>query len=122
MKLEVWVYGELTRFVGEDGAYIRLDLDLPEGTTIGRLLDVIGLPTEERGLTFVNGAISAFPGLQPDLGHPLHDGDRVGIFPEVSMLPFHYREGAPVVEELAEAIRAMGSKGVAHDFSGRGAG
>ncbi len=116
MKLEVWVYGELTRFVGDEAAFARFDLDLPAGTTIGKLLEIIGLPTEERGLTFVNGAISAFPGLQPDLHHPLHDGDRVGIFPEISMLPFHYREGAPVVEELADVLRSMGAKGIAHDF------
>jgi molybdopterin converting factor small subunit len=119
VKLEVWVYGELTRFTGKEGAYARFDLDIPEGTTIGGLLETIGVPTEERGLTFVNGAISAFPGLQPDLGHTLHDGDRVGIFPEVSMLPFHYREGAPVVEELADAIQEMGVKGIAHDFRER---
>ncbi len=116
MRLEVWVYGDLTRFVGDEGAFVRLDLDLPEGVTIGDLLETIGVPTEERGLTFVNGAISAFPGLQPDLQHSLHDGDRIGIFPEVSMLPFHYREGAPVVEELAEELREMGEKGIAHDF------
>jgi len=61
------------------------------------------MPTGERGVTFVNGQLSAMPGLQPDLGHILHDGDRVGFFDPKSMWPFQYRHGAAMIPEMAKA-------------------
>ena len=47
---------------------------------MANLLAHLKMPTEERGITFINGRLSAMPGLQPDLGHILLDGDRVGLF------------------------------------------
>ena len=58
----------------------------------------------ERGITFINGQLSAMPGLQPDLGHILKDGDRVAFFDLRSMWPFQYRHGAAVTEEMASAM------------------
>ncbi len=118
MKIDLWLYGELSRFSGDgkEKAFAHSEVEMPDGSTIGDLLGALGMPTEKRGLTFINGAISAMPGLQPDLCHVLHNEDRVGIFPEVSMLPFHYREGAPVVQEFADAVRKMGTNGIANDF------
>ncbi len=52
------------------------------------LLSYLAMPTEERGITFVNGELSAMPGLQPDLGHVLHDGDRVALFPPQEHVAF----------------------------------
>jgi hypothetical protein len=53
----------------------------------------LSLPTEERGLTFINGDLSAMPDLQPDLEHSLNDGDRVAFFHLQSMWPAQYRHG-----------------------------
>jgi len=119
VKIDLWLYGELSRYgneSGEERAFAHLFLELREGATVGNMLDVLGMPSEARGLTFINGAISSMPGLYPDLNHVLSDGDRVGIFPPVSMLPFHYREGAPVVKEMAGALEKMGTQGFAHDY------
>jgi len=44
------------------------------------------------------------PGLQPDLGHVLTNGDRVGIFDPKSMWPFQYRHGAAMTEKMARAM------------------
>jgi molybdopterin converting factor small subunit len=119
LRIEVWLYGELSKYANEDGkesAFAHRFLDVPQGSTIGDLLQELGMPSEARGLTFVNGAISSMPGLYPDLNHKLSENDRVGIFPPVSMLPFHYREGAPVVKEMADAITKLGTQGFAHDY------
>ncbi len=36
------------------------------------LLAQLGMPTAQRGITFINGKLSAMPGLQPDLDHVLN--------------------------------------------------
>ena len=48
------------------------------------------------------------PGLQPDLEHPLDDGDRVAFFHLRSMWPFQYRHGAARIPELAQAMDEEG--------------
>jgi hypothetical protein len=69
-------------------------MSLPEKSTLADLMERLGMPTLERGITFINGQLSAMPGLQPDLGHVLKDGDRVAFFDLKSMWPFQYRHGA----------------------------
>ncbi len=68
------------------------------------LLAPLGMPTEERGITFINGQLGAMPGLQPDLVHVMQDGDRIGIFDLESMWPFQYRDGAAMIGEMAGAM------------------
>ncbi len=46
------------------------------GTTVGRLVEDLGIPRKEAKLIFVNG-------IKQDLDTPLEGGDRVGIFPPV---------------------------------------
>ena len=77
--VDVWLYGAMARYGGSEAGpgYARCSLALPEGSTIADLLAHLSAPTEARGLTFINGQLSAMPGLQPDLAHPLADGDRV---------------------------------------------
>jgi sulfur carrier protein ThiS len=101
MKVEVWLYGELSRY-GENPqkGFASLNLELKEGITIAELLQTLKMPTEERGITFVNGNLSALPGLQPDLDQVLLDGDRISFFDHRSMWPFQYRHGAAMSEGL----------------------
>lgn len=104
MKIEVWLYGELSQY-GDERAqkgFASLSLDLQEGTTIAGLLDTLKMPTEKRGITFVNGNLSALPGLQPDLAQVLMDSDRISFFDHRSMWPFQYRHGAAMAEGLKE--------------------
>jgi hypothetical protein len=90
---------------------------LPEGSTIADLLAHLKMPTEDRGITFINGRLSAMPGLQPDLGHLLQDGDRVGFFDLKSMWPFQYRHGAMMTDEMARAMDAGKDQGLRHTYS-----
>jgi hypothetical protein len=75
------------------------------------------MPTEKRGITFINGRLSAMPGLQPDLGHILQDGDRVGFFDPKSMWPFQYRHGAMITDEMERVLGAEKDRALRHTYS-----
>ena len=102
ITVEVWLYGPLARYGGEAArkSHAKLNLSLPVGSRIRDVLKHLDLPTEERGITFINGDLSAMPGLQPDLDHPLEDGDRVAFFHLKSMWPAQYRDGAALAPGL----------------------
>lgn len=119
ITLDVWLYGVLARY-GKDadqGSHANLMARLPTGSTVADLLAQLGMPTAERGVTFINGDLSAMPGLQPDLGHVLHEGDRVALFDLKSMWPFQYRDGAAMVEEMRQATARSGDRGLHHSYS-----
>jgi hypothetical protein len=108
--VEVWLYGPLARYGGDAArkTHANLKLELPAGSRIRDVLDALGLPTEERGITFINGDLSAMPGLQPDLDQELADGDRVAFFHLKSMWPAQYRHGAGLAPGLESAVEERG--------------
>jgi len=118
IAVEVWLYGTLACYgdKAEQKSFVNLQVQLPEGSTMADLLACFGMPNEERGITFINGRLSAMPGLQPDLGHTLHDGDRVGLFDLKSMWPFQYRHGAMLTDEMAHAMDAEKDHGLHHTY------
>ncbi len=107
IKIEVWLYGPLSRYGGpaDQGSHAELHLELPAGTRMQELLAQLGLPLAEKGITFINRQLSDMPGLGADLERELLDGDRVAIFHEKSMWPFQYRHDAAASPELREAMR-----------------
>jgi hypothetical protein len=121
ITLDVWLYGVLAQYGGEaqQGSYANLQPCLPEGSTVSDLLAWLGMPTAERGITFINGQLSAMPGLQPDLGHVLGDKDRVAFFDPKSMWPFQYRHGAMMTPEMAQAMSAERDGGLHHAYDKR---
>jgi hypothetical protein len=118
MIVDVWLYGTLACYGGKSaqGSFANVKMRLPNGSTMADLLARLRMPTGERGITFINGQLSAMPGLQPDLGHILHNGDRVGLFDTKSMWPFQYRHGATLTDEMARALDAEKDRGVHHTF------
>ncbi len=121
MMLDVWLYGSLARYgdEGEHGSFANLKVHLSEKSTVGDLLSHLRIKTEERGITFINGQLSSMPGLQPDLGHILHDGDRVALFDLKSMWPFQYRHGVMLTDEMAHAMEAEKDRGLHHAYNER---
>jgi hypothetical protein len=119
MTLDVWLYGTLAYYGGatEQGSFANLQMHLPEGSTMADLLALLKMPTEKRGITFINGRLSAMPGLQPDLGHIFQDGDRVGLFDLKSMWPFQYRHGGALTDEMERALGAEKDQGLRHTYS-----
>ena len=119
IALDVWLYGTLACYGGatEQGSFANLQMHLPEESTMADLLAHLKMPTEERGITFINGRLSAMPGLQPDLRHILQDGDRVGFFDLKSMWPFQYRHGAMITDEMERAWGAKKDHALRHTYS-----
>jgi hypothetical protein len=106
ITIDCWLYGPLARYGGDAAGkyHANLHVDLPVGSRIRDLLDKLTLPTEERGITFINGNLSAMPGLQPDLDEVLEGGDRVAFFHLNSMWPFQYRHGVAMASGMARAL------------------
>ncbi len=119
ITVDVWLYGVLAQYGGDDAqpSFANVKVRLPEGSSMADLLARLDLPTEKRGITFINGNLSAMPGLQPDLGHILHDGDRIGMFDPKSMWPFQYRHGAAMTEEMSRAVNEDAEKGLHHSYT-----
>ena len=106
ISVEVILYGPLARYgPSQDNAVCDSQtVEVPPGTRIRDLLQRLGVPPEERGVTFVNGQLTAMPGVQTDVDRELVAGDRVAFFHLKSMWPFQYRHGAAVDPELQSAL------------------
>ncbi len=117
--LDVWLYGTLSRYRGGkgNGSFANLRIHLPETSTLADLLSRLKMPTEKRGITFITGRLSAMPGLQPDLSHILHNGDRVAFFDPKSMWPFQYRHGAALTDEMEHALISEKDRGLHHTYT-----
>jgi len=114
--IDTWLYGDLARYGGDPDqrSFANLQVTLSEGSTVKDLLDKLGMPTQERGITFINGDLSAMPNVQPDLDHGLMDGDRVAFFHLRSMWPYQYRSGAAMTSELSGALNDESDKSMHH--------
>lgn len=119
IQVEVWLYGPVAKYAGDEcqGSYAQLHPQLPVGSTIQDLLDLLGIPDSEKGITFINGSLAALPGLTADRKVRLQDGDRVGISHRRSMWPFQYRFGASQTEDLQETFRERGDRGIHHAYT-----
>ena len=106
ITVDVWLYGPLARYGGDAAkkSHANLSVELPAKSRMRDLLECLDLPTEERGITFINGDLCAMPGLQPDLDHVLEDGDRVAFFHLKSMWPAQYRDGVAMAPGMARAM------------------
>jgi len=105
ISVEVLLYGPLARYGGEpeNAVCASRKIELPRGSRLRDVLKIVDLPSEERGVTFINGHLSAMPGLQPDLDRLLAEGDRIAFFHLKSMWPFQYRHGAALDPALQGA-------------------
>jgi hypothetical protein len=118
ITVNLYLYGDLAHYGGKAAThgFANLQVCLPERSVIRDLLAHLGIPTERRGITFVNGKLSAMPGLQPDLDYVLNSNDRVAFFDPKSMWPFQYRHGAMMTDEMAQALSTEKDKGLRHTY------
>lgn len=114
IQVDLYLYGELASYAGDACSYgfASEKTNLIEGARVRDLLAQLGIPTAQRGISFINGKLSAMPGLQPDLDHVLQNHDRVAFFDLRSMWPFQYRHGATMIDEMAKALSAEKDRGV----------
>jgi hypothetical protein len=122
IALDLWLYGTLAKYGGpaQQGGFANVPIRMEEQSTMGDVLAALDMPSEARGVTFINGRLSAMPGLQPDLDHILCDGDRIAFFDLRSMWPFQYRQGVPMIGEMAEAMQAQKNGGLHHTYKDDG--
>lgn len=90
--VEVHLYGKLRRFAenpSPKGDSVVL-VPIEEAEEIGDIVEHLGIPIDEIGRNiFLNGTLSS-------LNRPVHDGDRLGLFPtDMTLL---YRQYFPVHE------------------------
>jgi molybdopterin converting factor small subunit len=85
MKIHVKLYATLTQSLSEAilakynhgvSAGSRLEVDLPEGSTLADLVAYLDLPREQVKVIFVNAKAR-------DLEYHLQPADEVGIFPPI---------------------------------------
>ena len=124
IHVEVWLYGPVAKYAGElsQGSHAELHWEFPPGSTMGDLVDRLGMPLEEKGITFINGSLAALPGLDADRDVVLQDGDRVGISHRRSMWPFQYRFGASQTDDLQDTFRESRDRGIHHAYTAGGQG
>lgn len=77
IRVEVRLYANLRRYRSQDRLGEPLVLEMPEKSRVDDLLRMLGVPSEEVKVIFVNN-------LQQEESILLRDGDRVGIFPPVA--------------------------------------
>lgn len=118
IQIDVWLYGVLARFGGDlnERVFANPQVSIPQDSVLRDLLEALKMDTQERGITFINGDLSAMPGIQPDLDHPLKDGDRVAFFHLQSMWPFQYRHGVGMITELQQAMQESKDSGLHHAY------
>jgi len=118
IQVDLYLYGELASYASDASNYgfANTRVRLNEGGRVRDLLTQLGMPTAQRGISFINGKLSAMPGLQPDLDYVLQDHDRVAFFDLKSMWPFQYRQGAAMIDEMARTLSAEGSPGLHNTY------
>ncbi len=118
IHVDTWLYGELARYGGDasQGSFAHLQVSLEVGSTVKQLLEFLRMPSEARGITFINGNLSAMPGIQPDLDHILQDDDRAAFFDLHAMWPFQYRFGVATIPEMSDALQKKPGGGIQHSY------
>ncbi|MEN4012142.1 MAG: MoaD/ThiS family protein [Chloroflexota bacterium] len=118
ITINTWLYGDLARYGGDplEKVFANPQVTLSNGACLRDLISALGMQTEERGITFINGELSAMPGMQPDLNHLLRDGDRVAFFHLRSMWPFQYRHGVTMINEMQQALQESDQMGIHHAY------
>ncbi len=113
MEVDVHLYGPLARYGGSDrNVAANITVELPDNSTVRDLLAVLEMPSDARGITFINGDLSAMPGLYPDLDHVLNENDRIAFFHEKSMWPFQYRHDVAALDEFRDALSSREDRGL----------
>jgi thiamine biosynthesis protein ThiS len=81
MQITLKLYAQLTDFLPAGAAQNKVDLDVPEGTTIAALLQSLNLPPKLVHLVLVNGVFVA-----PDARsrQALRTGDALAVWPPVA--------------------------------------
>jgi molybdopterin converting factor small subunit len=76
MRVTVKLFATLVRFKDGSRTGSPFEVELPEGSVVQDLIDLLKIPAEETHIVFINNIIEEHHSL-------LNDGDVVGMFPPV---------------------------------------
>lgn len=76
MRVTVKLFATLVRFKDGSRTGSPFEVELPEGSVVQDLIDLLKIPAEETHIVFINNIIE-------EHHSKLNDGDRVGMFPPV---------------------------------------
>lgn len=108
ITVNVRLYGELSCYgqsIQHGENYSTIRVQLPIGSRLQDLLDVLLMCTKERGFTFINEKMSAQPDVQPDLDYQLQDNDQILFFP-LKMLPTRIQFDTKMTDKMTRTVRA----------------
>jgi hypothetical protein len=94
-----------------------MSVDLEPASGKRELLNLLGIPNEERGYLFINAVLCEVPGMETGANELLHDGDHVGVFSIDRLWPYQYRDGIRMSEGLQTALREHGA--MHHSYKNR---
>lgn len=86
LMIELHVYGKLRQFSGSQDATSAsiISVEWQGGDTVGKVVERLGIPVEQIGSNvFLNGRYA-------DLESSIHDGDRLGLFPDDMQLLYKW--------------------------------
>jgi hypothetical protein len=107
ITVSVTLFGELVCYGNrtKTGSYATLDAKLPEDSTLKDLFDYLLMCTNERGITYINGFISALPDIQPDLDYILQNNDHITLLPAQEIWQFQQRSSLPITAKISSALQ-----------------
>jgi molybdopterin synthase sulfur carrier subunit len=76
IHVDVRLYGPLRQVFPDVGLGEQMEVELPDGATVGQLVEMLQLPADQVKVIFVNHTVREHE-------HTLEDGDRVAVFPPV---------------------------------------
>ncbi len=77
IKVECRLYATLRKYAPDYALGEAMELELPDGTTLAELYELLKVPPDEVKRAFVSG-------LSKGPSHPLSDGDRIALFPPIA--------------------------------------
>jgi molybdopterin converting factor small subunit len=76
MRVTIKLFATLVRFKDGSRAGKPFEVELPEGSVVQDLIDLLKIPAEETHIVFINNIIE-------ERHSKLNDGDVIGMFPPV---------------------------------------
>ena len=109
ITVSVTLFGELVCYGNrtKTGSCATLDVKLPEGSALKDLLDYLLMCTHERGITYINGLVSAMPALQPDLDYTLQKNDHITLLPAQKIWQFQQRSSSSMTAKMSAALQQV---------------
>ena len=78
MKIELRLFASLSQYRSrESDSKLLQTMEIPEGSTIGSLIEFLGIPPDTVKIVFING-------IHAHVDDIIREGDRVGIFPPIA--------------------------------------